>query len=132
MKRLLLLVLICCSPLLSRAADPDLILHHGKIVTVDQTFSIHEAMAIEGNRIASLGKSEDVLRSKGPHTKVLDLKGKMLLPGLMDSHTHPLGAAMTEFDHAIPEMESIGDVLGYIRQRAKVVKAFIKPMGSRG
>ena len=44
-----------------------------------------------------------------------------VLPGLMDSHVHPIGASMTEFDHPIPDFESIADVLDYIRARAKVV-----------
>src|SRR5437763_11023254 len=104
------------------AAEPDLILHHGKIVTVDERFSIQQAMAIEGNRIVQLGANEEVLKIKGPRTTLLDLKGKMVLPGLMDSHAHPLSAAMTEFDHPIPAMETIGDVLAYFRKRARLAK----------
>jgi predicted amidohydrolase YtcJ len=52
---------------------------------------------------------------------MIDLAGQMVLPGLMDSHTHPLGASLTEFDHEIPTMESIADVLAYIRARAQSV-----------
>ncbi len=106
----------------SVAAHPDLILHHARIVTVDERFSIGQAMAIEGNRIVQVGGNEAVLKLKGPRTTLLDLKGRMVLPGLMDSHAHPLSAVMTEFDHPIPRMESIGDVLAYIRARAKVLK----------
>jgi len=106
----------------SLAAEADLILHHGKIVTVDEKFSIQQALAVEGNRIFKVGGNDEILQLKGPQTTLVDLKGKMVLPGLMDSHTHPLGAAMTEFDHPIPAMESIRDVLDYIRVRAKVVK----------
>ena len=103
-------------------AEPDLILHHGRIVTVDEKFLTQQAMAVEGNRIIALGDNDTILKSKGPHTLLLDLKGKMVLPGLMDSHVHPLGAAMTEFDHPIPAMESIKDVLDYFRRRSKIVK----------
>lgn len=104
------------------AGSPDLILHHGKVVTVDAKFSIHSGMAVEGNRIVRVGQDEEVLKLKGPNTALVDLKGRMVLPGLIDSHTHPLGAAMHEFDHPIPEMESIGDVLDHIRSRTKVLK----------
>ena len=99
-------------------AEADLILHHGKIVTVDAAFATHQAMAVQGNRILAVGRDEEVLKTNGAHTKVIDLKGKTVLPGLMDSHVHPTAACMTEFDHPIPEMETIGDVLAYVRNRA--------------
>ncbi len=104
------------------AAEADLILHHGKIVTVDNRFSIQQAVAVRDGRILQVGKDSAVLKLKGPRTELVDLKGRMVLPGLMDSHTHPTGASMTEFDHPIPDMESIRDVLDYIAARAKVVK----------
>src|SRR5207247_970615 len=104
------------------AASPDLILHHGKIVTVDKAFSIPQAIAIEGNRIVEVGPNDAVLKLKGPRTQLVDLEGRIVLPGLMDSHTHPTSAAMTEFDHPIPDMASIEDVLEYFRSRARVAK----------
>jgi predicted amidohydrolase YtcJ len=103
------------------AAEADLILHHGKIVTMDPKFSIHQALAIKDGRILRVGTDEDVLRTKGKATAVVDLAGKTVLPGLIDSHVHPTGACMTEFDHPIPEMESIADVLAYVRDRAKTL-----------
>lgn len=104
------------------AAEPDLILHNGKIVTVDRRFSIQEAIAIQGGRILQSGRNSSVMKLKGAHTETIDLKGRMVLPGLMDSHVHPTGASMTEFDHPIPDMETIRDVLDYVAGRAKVVK----------
>jgi predicted amidohydrolase YtcJ len=99
----------------------DLILHHGKIVTVDKHFSIHQALAIRMGRILRVGSNEEILQTKGQQTKLVDLKGKTLLPGLIDSHVHPTGASLTEYDHLVPEMESIQDVLDYVKARAKVV-----------
>ncbi|MDB5331330.1 MAG: nfdA 3 [Phycisphaerales bacterium] len=98
-------------------AAPDLIIHHGKIVTVDAKFSVVQAMAVKDGRVIAAGSDDEMLATKGPQTTVLDLEGKTVLPGLIDSHVHP-GAAMTEFDHAIPEMESIDDVLAFVRARA--------------
>lgn len=103
------------------AADADLILHNGKVVTVDAKFSVQQAVAIAGGRILRVGTNADVLATKGARTELVDLQGKMVLPGLIDSHVHPTGAAMTEFDHPIPDMETIADVLSYIRGRAKVL-----------
>jgi predicted amidohydrolase YtcJ/outer membrane protein assembly factor BamB len=99
-------------------AEPDIILHNGKIVTVDREFSIRQAMAIEGGRIVRVGSNEAVLKLRGPRTEVTDLGGKTVIPGLIDSHVHPTGASMHEFDHPIPEMETIQDVLDYIKSRA--------------
>jgi predicted amidohydrolase YtcJ len=106
----------------ARAADDaDLILHHGKIVTVDRDFSIREALAVKGDRLIRVGTNLDVLPMRGPHTTLVDLAGKMVLPGLIDSHAHPTDACMTEFDHPIPEMETISQVLDYIHARAEAL-----------
>jgi len=104
------------------AEEADLILHHGKIVTVDRNFSIQQALAIKGNKILRVGSNEDVLRTKDSTTEMVDLQGKTVLPGLMDSHTHASDAAMTEFDHPIADMETIQDVLNYFKARAAAVK----------
>ena len=103
-------------------ADADLILHHGKVVTVDRAFSIQEAVAIKKGRILAIGSNEEMMAMKGWSTVLVDLGGKMVLPGLMDSHAHPADACLTEFDHPIPEMEEIKDVLKYIRSRARAQK----------
>src|SRR5439155_11680026 len=87
----------------------------------DNAFSVHQAIAVKDGRIVETGSDEAILRRRGPNTKVVDLAGKMLMPGLIDSHVHPAAASMTEFDHPIPEMHSIADVLAHIRARAKVL-----------
>ncbi|HEY5910309.1 MAG TPA: amidohydrolase [Verrucomicrobiae bacterium] len=107
--------------LLSQEAPPDLILHHGRIVTVDRAFSIAEAMAVREGRILRVGSDGDVLALKGPNTEMVDLTGKMVLPGLIDSHAHPLAASLVEFDHPIPQMDSVQDVLDYFAARARAV-----------
>jgi predicted amidohydrolase YtcJ len=100
------------------AEKADLILHNGKIVAVDSGFSIHQAMAVAGDRIVKLGKNDEILSLRGEGTTTIDLAGKAVIPGLIDSHTHPGGAAMHEFDHELPTMESIDDVLAYIKARS--------------
>lgn len=114
-----LFVVAACVPAL--ADEPSLIIHGGKIVTVDDAFSIAEAMAVDGDKIVAVGSNEDVLTLAGPKTERLDLAGRTVLPGLIDSHVHPLGAAMYEFDHPIPEMETVADVLTYIARRAETL-----------
>jgi predicted amidohydrolase YtcJ len=116
-----LLAVLLLLPGAAPAADADLILHHGKVITVDQGFTIRQAIALRGERILRVGTDAEVLHTRGPHTQVIDLGGKAVLPGLIDSHVHPNSACMTEFDHPIPEMESIDDVLAYVRGRARVL-----------
>jgi predicted amidohydrolase YtcJ len=103
------------------AQAPDLIIHNAKLVTVDAQFRIAQAMAVRRDRIVAVGSNADVLARKGPGTRVVDARGKTVLPGLMDSHVHAADAAMYEFDHEIPTMETVADVLQYIKSRAAVV-----------
>src|SRR5215208_7263281 len=105
----------------ANAEEADLILKGGKVVTVDRDFSIRQAVAVKGDRLIAVGSDLEVMKSRGPSTRVVDLGGKMVLPGLIDSHTHPTGACLTEFDHPVPEMETVGDVLEYIRSRAEAL-----------
>ncbi len=122
--RVFLLATLAGAPLaapLSADAPPDRIFHHGRIVTVDDRFRVLEALAVSGDRIVAVGTDEEVLALAGEHTEKVDLQGRMVLPGLIDSHSHPPPASVYEFDHEIPTMETIADVLAYIRQRAEVV-----------
>jgi predicted amidohydrolase YtcJ len=105
------------------AQPADLILSHGKIATVDPQFRIGDSIAIRGERILAVGGRAEVARLAGPGTRQIDLRGKTVLPGLIDSHVHAAQAAMYEFDHPVPDMETIADVLRYIQSRAAVAKA---------
>src|ERR1041385_1249580 len=69
---------------IARGQAADLILHHGKIVTVDSKFSIQQALAVKNGQIIEIGSNASVLKRKGPGTRMFDLKGKTVLPGLMD------------------------------------------------
>ncbi len=102
-------------------AAPTLILHHGKIATVDDKFTIAQAVAVSGEKIVAVGSDDDVLKLKGDKTELVDLAGRLVVPGLIDSHSHPTGACMTEFDHPIGELQTIDDVLKYIQARAETL-----------
>ncbi len=75
------------SPVLA-AEKADTILLNGKVVTVDDRFSIVEAVAIRGQRVIAVGKNADVLELQGSGTKMLDLKKRTVVPGLIDNHAH--------------------------------------------
>ena len=98
---------------------PSHIFHTGKIVTVDPQFRTVEAMAIRDGRIVATGTNADIAKLAGSGTERVDLGGKTVLPGLIDSHVHAPSASMYEFEQPVPDMETIEDVLAYIRARAK-------------
>ncbi|WP_108646413.1 amidohydrolase [Polynucleobacter rarus] len=65
-----------------------LILHHGKIITVDQQFRVVQAIAISGDKIIATGSNQEILKLKNQSTELIDLKGKTVIPGLIDNHAH--------------------------------------------
>lgn len=115
----LLLALLTAALLPAAAADADRILHNGKILTVDAKFSIASALAIKDGHIAMVGSDSAVLAAeRGAKTVVTDLHGATVLPGLFDSHVHPLGAALSEFRGKLPVFDTYDAIRRYIRQQA--------------
>ena len=77
----------------SAAAEPvmrtaDLVLKNGKVLTVDASFTVAEAIAIAGDRIAAVGPDAAMAAHTAPSTRIIDLKGKTVVPGLVDGHAH--------------------------------------------
>jgi predicted amidohydrolase YtcJ len=75
--------------------NTDTILVNGKILTVDSQFSIREAIAISDGKITAVGSNAEVRKQAGPHTRVIDLQGRTVIPGLIDSHIHAIRAGQT-------------------------------------
>jgi predicted amidohydrolase YtcJ len=75
------------------AQPPDTVLLNGKILTVDPTSSTREALAIRGGRIIAVGTTADIRRLAASATQVIDLQGRTVVPGLIDSHMHAIRAA---------------------------------------
>ncbi|MSR52961.1 MAG: amidohydrolase [Gemmataceae bacterium] len=102
-------------------ADADLIVHNAKVVTVDAKSSMAEAVAVQDGKILAVGTSADILKHKGPKTQLIDAGGKMVLPGLMDSHVHPSGAAMSEWKEPMPDLRSLKEIFAFIRKKAETL-----------
>ena len=66
----------------------DAILTNGKIITVDDRFSIQQAVAVRGDRVVAVGSNQDINRLAGPNTRRIDLGGKAVVPGMIDNHAH--------------------------------------------
>ena len=100
----------------------DFIVHNAKVLTIDAKFSLAEAVAVKGERIIAVGTNKDVLRHRGAKTREIDARGGTVMPGLYDSHTHPVGAATSELSEKLPNLESLSDVLAYIRKKTSETK----------
>jgi len=85
--------ILLCMGLSVQAGEADLILVNGKIVTVDDQFRIEQAVAIKGSRIVAVGKNAEVRKQAAAGAKVIDLKGRTVIPGLIDNHSHWIRAA---------------------------------------
>src|SRR6187549_3950873 len=80
------------------AAQPppaDLILTNGKVITVDDRFTIAQALAVQGGRIVAVGTTEEIATRAGSATRRIDLAGRAVIPGLIDNHMHLLRAGTT-------------------------------------
>ena len=89
--------LVSCLLDTARAAEggkADIVLRNGKIYTADPARSIQQAIAFKGNTILAVGDDNDVTPLIGSETKVVDLGGKLVLPGLIDTHIHPIIGAV--------------------------------------
>src|SRR5258706_10248861 len=93
------------------AEQADLILRNGKVVTVDDRFTIARAIAIKGERVLATGGDRDTAKPAGPATRTIDLKGKTVIPGLIDNHAHFMRAA--EYWHREVRLDGVTS-----RQRA--------------
>jgi predicted amidohydrolase YtcJ len=86
---------LACSVSGGSAQTADTVLFNGKIVTVDKDFSVREALAIENGRVLASGTSGAMKKLAGDKTRLVDLGGRTVIPGLTDGHIHGIRAALT-------------------------------------
>ena len=99
----------------------DLILFNGKVVTVDKDGSEAEAIAVKEGIIIMVGKSSDVLKLSREDTAKLDLEGRLLLPGFIDTHEHCIrrGLQLDWVNCGSPPMNSLEEVVEALREKAE-------------
>jgi len=106
------------------AVVADLVFRGGHVITVDQQNRISSAVAVAGNRIAVVGSDQEIGRLIGPRTRVVDLNGRTLLPGFIDSHSHVEGLATSE--HFLvpiqaPPLKDANEIIARLKERAAQV-----------
>jgi predicted amidohydrolase YtcJ len=101
----------------------DTILTNGKIITVDNQFSIAQAVAIRGTRVVAVGTNQDIARLAGPNTRRVDLAGRAVVPGMIDNHAHlwEEGAIWLQ-ELRLDGVETRKEALGLIRAKALTLK----------
>src|SRR5215831_8035458 len=99
---------------------PDLVLLNGKVITVDERFSLAQALAVRGDRLVAVGTNADVTRLAGPNTRRIDLRGRSVIPGLIDNHMHLLRAGATW------QWEVRWDGVGARKQALDLLRARVK------
>ena len=98
----------------------DAILTNGSVVSVDDDFSIYEAVAIKDGRIIALGATDAVLTHRGDDTHVSDLEGRVVIPGLQDSHIHFLGLGHdVAYEVELSYAESAAEIVDAVRRVKK-------------
>ncbi|WP_299209764.1 amidohydrolase family protein, partial [uncultured Dokdonia sp.] len=111
-----LLLLHSCSPPHTTA---DLIILNGKVVTVDSTFSIQEAVAVKDKKIVFVGSQEEVQAYRGESTQLIDASDMLVLPGLIDAHAHLVSLGNQLSQLYTSDSKSYEDIVEKVRVAAQ-------------
>ena len=98
----------------------DLILHNGRITTLDPAHPEVTAIAMSNGRVVATGSDQEILARRGAATRVIDLNGRRAIPGLNDSHTHPIrGGLNYNMELRWDGVPSLADALRMLREQAR-------------
>ena len=103
---------------MSPTASADTVLVNGAVYTVDAARSWAQAVAITDGRIAIVGTDDDVRQAVGPGTEVVDLAGRMLVPGFQDAHVHPVSGGLDMLQCNLHDLSTADEYLAAIRAYA--------------
>ncbi len=100
-------------------AEPDLILHNARVLTLDPARAEAEALSVRGGRIAAVGESAGLLRGRGRETRILDAAGRTAMPGLFDAHPHMDREGLKRRGGiAIGGLASVAEIVEAVREAA--------------
>ena len=113
------LLLGLCALALSAQPKADLVLRNGKVVTLDPAHPEVQALAVRNGRIAALGSNAQMAAWTGPQTKVIDLAGKLAIPGLIEGHGHFMGVGEAQRSLNLRNARSWDDIVAMVAAAAK-------------
>ena len=103
------------------ASNADLILHRGRFTTLARSQPTASAVAIRGGRFMAVGTDSEVMALAGPKTKVVDLKGRRALPGLIDNHLHIIrGGLNFNMELRCDGVRSLADAMSMLKRQVAV------------
>ncbi len=104
--------------------DADLILYHGLVTTLDRSNPSATAIAIKDGKFLAVGSNAEIMKHAGPQTKTVDLRGKRVLPGLNDNHTHVVrGGLNFNMELRWDGIRSLADAMDMLRRQVAVTPA---------
>ena len=115
----------CLLPLLAAVAfaqPADLVLSNGKIVTMNPSKPVAQAMAVRGERIVAVGSMADVAKLTGPRTQVIDLHGQLAIPGFIEGHGHFTSVGQFRLGLDLREARTWDDIVAQVARAAKNAK----------
>ncbi len=118
-----LVAFIAMAPSIGGQAPPapaDLILVDAKVVTVDPRFTIATAAAVRDGRFVAVGSNEEIRALSGPNTRVIEARGRTVIPGLIDTHVHALEVASSEAIQPFASLGSVGEIQEWLRSQVAV------------
>src|SRR5437588_11155614 len=105
----------------NKISAPDVILHHGMFTSLDRRSPSASAVAISAGKFAAVGNEQDVLRLAGPSTRIIDLKGRRALPGLIDNHLHIIrGGLNYNLELRWDGVRSLADAMSMLKRQVAV------------
>ncbi|MDH7511880.1 MAG: amidohydrolase [Clostridiales bacterium] len=116
----LIAVLVCGFSGCARKEEPaDLVLSNGQIVTMDESIPRAEALAVRGDRIVAVGDQKKIKRFIGESTKVIDLDGKLAIPGFIDSHGHYISLGQSKMALDLTKTNNWDEIVAMVKAAAE-------------
>jgi len=100
---------------------PEAIYYNASIITMSPARPTAQALSIGGGRFIAIGANAEVLKTAGPKTQKINLRGKCIVPGIIESHVHPISAALAEIDGPVPALHSISEIQNYLRAQDRTL-----------
>ena len=122
MKHAVAVLLLSAAVVTQQTAPATLVLRNGKIVTVDASLPEAQAVAIRGDRIVAVGTDQAIRPYVGPATQVIDLRGQLAIPGLIESHGHFMGFGQSKLTLDLMDVKDWNEIVSMVAAAVKQAK----------